>query len=103
MAVVATKEIKKKRMLIIVFSALVVGTFVILYYGGVFGKKSVTVPVTQPSQNQISPESFKEQPESATFELKIGIFEDAQFKALQKVQIPTQASATPGKANPFSD
>lgn len=99
MAVVITKEIKKKRILISVFSVLVLTTFGILYFG--FFKKSSSPPpqLKDSGVASVVGTTVSEQ----VSDLKIKILEDIRFQGLQSppgVPINTQ---TTGKSNPFSD
>lgn len=105
MAVVVTKEIKKKRMLLLIFLALVLVTFGILYFGGVFSGGSTPPPQVAQQPNPIvgtanvSDTTVSEQ----VSDLKVKILEDIRFQGLQSppgVPIDTQ---TTGKSNPFSD
>ena len=93
MAVVITKEIKKKRTLLAVFAGLVLVSLVILYYG--FLKKD------SPSSDLSSGTSYKSsQPVS---DLNVKILEDQRFKNLQTPPgVPLNTNTT-GKSNPFSD
>ncbi|MEK7564630.1 MAG: hypothetical protein AAB394_01090 [Patescibacteria group bacterium] len=99
MAVVVTKEIKKKRILVLVFSALVLATFSILYFG--FFRKSSPPPpqIKDSGMASVIGTTVSEQ----VSDLKVKILEDIRFQGLQPppgVPINTQ---TTGKSNPFSD
>lgn len=93
MAVVITKEIKKKRTLLAVFVGLVLVSLVILYYG--FLKKN------SPSSSLSSPTSYKSS--QSVSDLNVKILEDQRFKNLQTPPGVPLKTDTTGKSNPFSD
>lgn len=105
MSVVVTKEIKRKRMLLLVFLALVLASFGILYFG-IFKTNTPPPPQSQQKSNivesdtaDVSNKAVSEQ----VSDLKVKILEDIRFQDLQSppgVPISTQ---TTGKSNPFSD
>lgn len=103
MSVIVTKEIKKKRMLLLVFLVLVLASFGVLYFGGFFKKSLVPSPqAQQPAVTGAVNVSNKAVSEQVS-DLKIKILEDVRFQGLQPppgVPISTQ---TTGKSNPFSD
>ncbi|MDP3764292.1 MAG: hypothetical protein Q8Q95_01585 [bacterium] len=100
MAVIVTKEIKKKRILLAVFGVLVLVSFGILYFG-FFGSSSP--PPVQPEQSAVVAGTPSATVADQVSDLKVKILEDERFKSLQippGVPIETQ---TTGKSNPFSD
>lgn len=94
MAVVATKEIKRKQLFLTVFIVLVLASAVIIYLG-IF-KKSAPPSVVAPlpssavSGSQIS-------------DLKVKILEDDRFRNLLPPPGVPLKTETTGKSNPFSD
>ena len=100
MAVVITKEIRKKRMLIAAFAVLVLAAFAILYFGGVIGGGR-QIQTAGPDQNISSGPA--EQVKVPISDAKLKILEDERFKILQNPPgVPVKTDTT-GKVNPFSD
>ncbi|MFY9493242.1 MAG: hypothetical protein WAP55_02095 [Minisyncoccia bacterium] len=95
MPVVATKEIKRKRLFLTVFIVLVLTSAAIVYFG-IFKKSalpSTALPPANPttaSNNQIS-------------DLKVKILEDERFRDLLPPPGLPLKTETTGKNNPFSD
>ena len=93
MAVIVTKDIKRKRLFLTVFVALVLASAVIIYLG-VFSKGSqpniVLPPENLVGNNQVS-------------DLKVKILEDERFRNLLPPPGVPLKTETTGKSNPFSD
>ena len=93
MAVIVTKDIKRKRLFLTVFVALVLASAVIIYLG-VFNKVSqpniVLPPENLVGNNQVS-------------DLKVKILEDERFRNLLPPPGVPLKTETTGKSNPFSD
>ncbi|MDP3800148.1 MAG: hypothetical protein Q8Q90_01865 [bacterium] len=101
MAVILTKEIKKKRLLLAVFGALVVVSLGILYFGGYFGS-STPAPI-QPGQGSPVATTPGAAVVDQVSDLKVKILEDIRFQNLQMPPgVPIEMQTT-GKSNPFSD
>ena len=101
MAVVITKEIRKKRILIAAFAVLVLLSLSILYFGGVIGGGS-QAPSVEPSQ-EIPVATGSGEVKIPISDAKLKILEDERFKILQSPPgVPVKTDTT-GKANPFSD
>lgn len=101
MPVIVTREIKKKRMLIAVFAALILAALAILYFGGVLGGSSPTSSVEVSN----APGGAANQAELKTpiSDAQLKILEDARFTDLQSPPgVPIKTDTT-GKSNPFSD
>lgn len=102
MAVVVTKEIKKKRMLFGVFAALVLASVAIIYFG-IFGKvRPEALPlavsdITAPGEGSAAAGA------DPVADLKIKILEDERFKELQSSPGVPLKTGTTGKRNPFSE
>lgn len=99
MAVIATKEIKKRRMLLTVFAALVATSGLVLYFG-LFGGSTPPLPSEPSGDNASLPPADLQ---SEVPRLEVGILEDERFKNLQWPPGLPLATTTAGKANPFSD
>ncbi len=101
MAVIVTKEIKKKRLLLAVFGFLVVVSLGILYFGGYFGSSTPPPPVqAQQGGTATTPVAAVSDQVS---DLKVKILEDVRFQNLQVPPgVPIEIQTT-GKSNPFSD
>ena len=97
MAVIVTKEIKKKRILLGIFAVLVLVTFGILYFG-IF-KRSAPASVEQFQRSVSSSATASDQ----ISDLKVKILEDERFKNLQAPPGVPLNTQTTGKSNPFSD
>ncbi len=97
MAVVITKEIKKKRILLVIFMALVLASAAILYFG-IFSGGETTPAVAQPSPTIGGPAVAGQ-----ISDLKIKILEDDRFRNLQPPPGVPLKTETTGKSNPFSD
>ena len=97
MAVIVTKEIKKKRILIGLFAILVLVIFGILYFG-IF-RYSVPLSVEQTQGQAGSGATAADQ----VSDLKVKILEDERFKNLQSPPGVPLNTETTGKGNPFSD
>ena len=96
MAIIITKEIKKKRILLAVAGVMLLTAFLIIYFG-IFYNPSV------PAVDVLVPASGVTGSKSEISDINVGIFEDQRFKDLQIPPGVPIATDTPGKANPFSD
>lgn len=94
MAIVITKEIKKKRILLGAALALLVASFLIIYFGLFYEPK---VPAVSSSSN-LEVAAGQKVPD-----LNVDIFNDERFKILKSPPGVPIATDTPGKINPFSD
>lgn len=99
MAVIVTKEIKKKRILLAVFAGLVLASLGILYFG-YFGASS---PLPQPEQSQGTTNVSSASVSDQVSDLNVKVLEDSRFQNLQTPPgVPINVQTT-GKSNPFSD
>lgn len=96
MAVIITKEIRKKRILLGVFGALVLASVLILYFG-FFGNQQ-SLDTVLPPEGSVSPAAGQ-----TVSDLDVGILEDERFKNLVSPPGVPVATSTTGKKNPFSD
>lgn len=104
MAVIVTKDIKRKRIMLGAFAALVLGSGLIIYFG-IFSNR------VTPSETDLPPESGESTGEVASFpqvsapDFKVDILADERFKNLQSSPgVPLEvATNTAGKINPFSE
>lgn len=96
MAIVITKEIKRKRILLAVAGGMLLVAFLIIYFG-IFYKPGV------PAMDVLAPVSGVTGSKSEVSDINVSIFEDQRFKDLQTPPGVPIATDTPGKANPFSD
>lgn len=94
MAVVVTKDIKRKRMFLAVFAVLVLAAALIIYFG-IFKKSA------PPSAVAPSPSSAVNG--SQISDLKVKILEDDRFRNLLPPPGVPLKTETTGKNNPFSD
>ena len=99
MAVIITKEIKKRRILLVASAILLVVTALVLF----LGLNETSAPTI--STNVESSEVSMPQPssDSGVSDLKVGVFEDERFKILKDPPGLPVESKTTGKSNPFSD
>lgn len=99
MAVVVTKEIKKKRKLLAVFAVSMLITGLVLYFG-MFRDSAPPVSDEPVADDMDSPpvDSGSEVPR-----LELRVLEDERFKNLQPPPGLPVATTTAGKENPFSD
>ena len=94
MAVVVTKDIKRRRLFLAVFAVLVLAAALIIYFG-IFNKNtplSAVLPLENPVANG-----------SQVSDLKVKILEDERFKNLLSPPGVPLKTETTGKSNPFSD
>ncbi|MEK7175063.1 MAG: hypothetical protein AAB722_01880 [Patescibacteria group bacterium] len=96
MPVILTKEIKKKRTLLVVLGALVLASVLILYFGFFSGGSPQSTVLPEGSSNV----SLGNQ---AVSDLDVKILEDERFKNLRSPPGVPVATSTTGKNNPFSD
>ncbi|MEK9174612.1 MAG: hypothetical protein AAB725_01425 [Patescibacteria group bacterium] len=97
MAVIVTKEIKKKRILMGVFFVLVLSSGLVLYFGFLHKGSpppAVVAPVTPAAGVAAT---------SQVSDLKVKILEDDRFKNLELPPGVPIKTETTGKSNPFSD
>ncbi|MBI4118783.1 MAG: hypothetical protein HY452_00790 [Parcubacteria group bacterium] len=93
MAVVVTKDIKRKRLFLAVFVVLVLTSAIIIYLG-IF-KESSQPNIVLPSENLVNSNQVSD--------LKIKILEDDRFRNLLPPPGVPLKTETTGKSNPFSD
>ncbi len=90
MAVILTKEIKRRRLLLALAGVLLLVALLIIYFGLFYQPGSSANPAGTGTVQQPA-------------DINIGIFDDIRFKNLQSPPGVPIATDTPGKANPFSD
>ncbi|MBI2052051.1 MAG: hypothetical protein HYT38_00015 [Candidatus Sungbacteria bacterium] len=93
MAVVVTKDIKRKRLFLAVFVVLVLTSAIIIYLG-IF-KESSQPNIVLPPENLVNSNQVSD--------LKIKILEDDRFRNLLPPPGVPLKTETTGKSNPFSD
>lgn len=98
MAVVVTKEIKRKRILLGVFGLLIVASLAIIYFG-IFSKSSPAVSSQLPATATVTAVA----PGGKVADLNVQVLEDSRFKELQPPPGVPVKTETTGKSNPFSD
>lgn len=98
MAIIVTKEIKRKRTLLVVFGVLVLASGAILYFGFLGTGGSLPAGVTTPA-----PIDSNTAVAGQVSDLKIKILEDDRFKKLEPPPGVPLKTETTGKSNPFSD
>ena len=95
MAVVITKDIKKKRFQLAIAVSLILVAFLIIYLGFFRTTSPKIGPAEVANQNPSAPE---------VSDINIKIFDDARFKSLQNSPgVPLATTTESGKLNPFSD
>ena len=98
MAVIVTKEIKRKRITLGVLAALVLASLLILYFGIFTGRvpEATVLPMSETGPSEVLGNS-------QVSDIKIKILEDERFKILKSPPgVPLNTNTT-GKSNPFSD
>ncbi len=93
MAVIVTKDIKRKRLFLAVFVVLVLTSAIIIYLG-IF-KESSQPNIVLPPENLVNSNQVSD--------LKIKILEDDRFRNLLPPPGVPLKTETTGKSNPFSD
>lgn len=99
MAVIITKEIRRRRALLIASGALLIVMALVLFLGLNKNTPSSEVPASVENPEILTPPAS----DSGVSDLKVGVFEDERFKALQDPPGLPVESKTTGKLNPFSD
>ena len=94
MAVVVTKDIRRKQLLLAAFAALVLTSASIIYFG--MFKESAPSSAVLPLENPVVSGS-------QVSDLKVKILEDERFKNLLSPPGVPLKTETTGKSNPFSD
>ncbi len=100
MAVIITKEIKKRRILLAASAVLLAVMALVLFLGLNENTSEQTVPVSVGDSEVAMPQPVSD---SAVSDLKVEVFEDERFKILKDPPGLPVESKTTGKSNPFSD
>lgn len=100
MAVILTKEEKKKRIMISVIAVSIIGTFSVLYFGGIIGggpKYITDMPEILPGEDS------GKYLGSFSYDIDVKIFDDERFKSLMDPLTIPISTTTDGNRNPFSE
>lgn len=102
MTVIVTKEIQKKRILIVALAFFVIATFSILFFGGIIGGGSPIMP-----DESLTPASMPGATEQGIIvpisDEELKILEDERFTSLLDPPGASVSAETTGNSNPFSD